>query len=66
MIAVLAEGGELRVKDVYERVVEVLGDPAPSYDHVGGFLNYRSRGDRRLFVRVGFGRYRLVEPEDRF
>jgi hypothetical protein len=65
MVAVLAESGsELHVAQIYEQVVERLGVPAPSYDHVKDFLNHRSRGERPLFVREGFGRYRLLESED--
>ncbi len=65
MIAVLAEsGGELRVGQIYQQVVLRLGEPAPSYDHVKDFLNHRSRGDRRLFVRLGYGVYRLPGSND--
>jgi hypothetical protein len=56
MIAVLAEaGGELRVGQIYQQV----GEPVPSYDHVKDFLNHRSRGEKRLFARLGYGIYRL-------
>lgn len=60
MIAVLAEsGGEMRVGLIYEQVVLRLGEPTPSYQNVRDFLNHRSRGDRQLFVRLGYGVYRL-------
>lgn len=65
MIAVLAEsGGELRVGQIYEQVARRLGAPVPSYDHVKDFLNHRSRGDRRLFVRLGYGMYRLPRSDE--
>ena len=61
MIAVLAEaGGPLRTAVIYERVVARLGEPAPTYMHVKDFLSHRSRGDKQLFVREGYGRYRLL------
>jgi hypothetical protein len=60
MIAVLDEADEpLRTHVIYDCVVERLGEPKPTYGHVRDFLSHRSRGDRRLFERLGYGTYRL-------
>lgn len=65
MIAVLGEEGDpLRVADIYARVQTRLEGPV-SYQHVKDFLNHRSRGDRRLFERHGYGRYGLYVRDGR-
>jgi len=61
MIAVLREeGGPLKTAEIYDRVGQKLEAPI-GYQHVKNFLNHRSRGERQLFERVGFGRYRLLD-----
>ena len=62
MIAVLSEEGDfLRVAEIYERVGQRLEEPA-TYQHVKDFLNHRSRGEKPLFERQGYGRYRIWSP----
>ncbi len=63
MIAVLREEGEfLRVAEIYRRVEQRLDGPV-SYQHVRDFLNHRSRGEKQLFERQGYGLYRLWVPD---
>lgn len=62
MIAVLSEQDEsLRVAEIYERVQQKLEGPV-SYQHLKDFLSHRSRGEKQLFEREGWGRYRLWSP----
>jgi hypothetical protein len=58
----------LSVGEIYDRVVQLLDDPAPRRDYVSAVLAQRSGGKLRLFVKVGYGVFRLVEASsaDRF
>jgi hypothetical protein len=59
MVAVLRDEGDyLRVAEIYRRVEQRLDGPV-SYQHVKDFLNLRSRGEKQLFERKGYGLYRL-------
>jgi hypothetical protein len=59
MIAVLREeGGFLRVSQIHRRVEQGL-DGQVIYAYVRDFLNHRSRGEKQLFERRGYGWYRL-------
>lgn len=64
MIDVLRDEGDfLRVAVIYERVQQRLEQPT-TYQHVRDFLNHRSRGEKQLFEREGYGRYRIWSPPE--
>ena len=63
MIAVLREGGDyIRVADIHARVEQKLECPV-SYQHVKDVLSNRSRNEKQLFERKGYGLYRLWVPD---
>jgi hypothetical protein len=57
---VLTESVEpMRVQDIHAEVEELIGQTVSS-SAVKNWLSSHARGDRALFVRLGWGRYRLV------
>ena len=63
MVVVLREEGDyLKVAEIYDRVEQKLGRSV-GYEHVRDFLNHRSRGEKQLFERQGYGMYRLWVPD---
>jgi len=57
VVAVLEESGTTRMYEIHKAVEERLGEPIPRSSIKNALVNHTMTG-RRLFVRVGHGRYR--------